>query len=624
MVDGKVTALRGDPDHPITQGFLCHRTANFLARQYAVERITTPLIRVGTELVPASWEQALQLCATKMLQIRQESGPAAIFQYLSGGSLGLLQSVVNLFWQAFGPVTTKRGDICSGAGDAAQELDFGIEDSNDIYDLLNSRHIVLWGKNPAVSGPHLAPILRQARAQGCTLTLIDPVHHKSVHLCDEFVQVRPAGDFALAMAVAQVLFDRGWIAAHAAQLCDNLDAFAAVARSQALASWCEQADVQVAVAERLAEQLHRGPTAILVGWGMGRRGNGGAIVRALDALCAISGNLQCPGGGVSFYFKRRGAFDTTFASRKPPPRTVCEPLFGQEILAMRDPPIRMVWITAGNPVAMLPDAQANAHALRTREFVVVVDSFLTDTAQLAHVVLPTATLLETDDMVGAYGHHWLGTVDAVVPPLGQSRTDLQIVQALAELVGVGEIVAGTPEHWRQRVLALALTQQGITIDAIRTGTVRNPLAPKVLFAEIAPQTATGRVQLLTTIAPQPEHDSDYPFKLMSLSTEKSQSSQWVRVPKGPAEVTVHPDAAGQIADGSLALLQSPIGELQVLVRYDYRQRKDVAIMAKGGHYAAGRCANVLVQAKVTDIGEGGALYDQGVRLVPVPAVAGQA
>lgn len=615
--DDRIVALRGDPNHPITQGFLCHRTAQYLHRQYAPDRVTQPLVRRGEQFVTTSWPEALNLIAENMLRIRAQSGPAAIFHYISGGSLGLLQGVVGRFWQAFGPVTTKRGDICSGAGDAAQEMDFGLEDSNDIHDLLNSRCILLWGKNPAVSGPHLLPILKRARANGCKVVLIDPVHHKSVGHCDQFVQVRPAGDFALAMAMARVLFERGLVSDGAASLCDNFADFEAMARSRALVDWCAVADVAPEIAQGLALDLAQGPTNIQVGWGMGRRGIGGAIVRALDALCTISGNLRVAGGGVSFYYKRRGAFDTAALHLADPPRTICEPLFGREVLQAADPPIRMVWVTAGNPVAMLPESATTAEALRTREFVVVADSWMSDTARLAHVVLPTATLLETDDLVGAYGNHQLGCADAVVAPLGQARTDLQIAQALAERLGMGDVVAGSAEQWRQLLIARTLGPHGIGLADLREGYVRNPLAPHVLFADRTPNTPTGRVQLLTEPPPDPEDDPAFPLRLMSLSTEKSQSSQWVRPQSGPIELTVHPQSAAGLADGDTARLCSAIGQLAVRIRLDSRQRRDVAILPKGGGYFEGRAANALVRGCLTDIGEGGALYDEAVCVRPV-------
>ncbi len=618
--DGRVTRLQGDPDHPVTQGFLCFRTSHFLPIQYAADRLTTPLL-YGK---PVSWDDALDFAAERLTAIRRESGPSAIFHYRSGGSLGLLKHVCDLFWEKFGPVTVKRGDICSGAGDAAQETDFGLEDSNDLFDLENAKHILIWGKNVHVSSPHTLPVLRAAKAKGTGLVLIDPVHHRTASLCDTLVQPRPAGDFALAMAVARLLFERGWTDPRARAYCDHVDELRALATSRTVAAWCRASDVSEAQAEDLAHRLGPGkPTAILVGWGMGRRAVGGAIVRALDALCAISGNLGLSGGGVSFYYKRRGAFDTSFAAGKATaPRTICEPLFGEDVLAASDPPIRALWITAGNPVTMLPDAQTVARAIRTRELSIVVDSFLTDTAREATLVLPTTTLLEADDLVGAYGHHWLGNVTPVVPPPPGVKSDLEILQALAARVGLADVMAGSARDWKRRIAEPKLAAHGVTLETIEAGGVRNPLAPKVLFADRKFPTATGRVNLITArdvpaaaIDP-PAADPAYPMTLASLSTDKSQSSVWSKPQTGHAVVTVHPDAAAGIPDGGLGRLESAVGAMIVRVAHDSRQRRDVALVPKGGHLKDGRCANTLLRARLTDLGEGGALYDERVRLVP--------
>ena len=117
--DGRVTRLAGDPDHPVTQGFLCHRTSQFLATQYSPERLTAPLLRKGGALAAVTWDEALDLAAAQLTRIRDAHGPAAIFHYRSGGTLGMLAMVVDHFFERFGPVTVKRGDICSGAGDFA-------------------------------------------------------------------------------------------------------------------------------------------------------------------------------------------------------------------------------------------------------------------------------------------------------------------------------------------------------------------------------------------------------------------------------------------------------------------------------------------------------------------------
>src|SRR5438067_13866448 len=138
--DGKVTRIRGDKDHPVTRGFLCYRTSLFLSTQYSRNWLTAPLLRTNGRFKLVSWEEALDLAAERLTSIRRESGPAAIFHYRSGGSLGLLKHLCDYFFALFGPVTTKHGDICSGAGDAAHTLDFGEDDSHDLLDLANARH----------------------------------------------------------------------------------------------------------------------------------------------------------------------------------------------------------------------------------------------------------------------------------------------------------------------------------------------------------------------------------------------------------------------------------------------------------------------------------------------------
>lgn len=617
--DGRVTRLQGDPDHPVTRGSLCFRTSHFLPTQYSSERITTPLLRTNGEFHPIGWDEALDMAAARLTAIRKESGPAAIFHYRSGGSLGLLKHLSDFFFEKFGPVTVKRGDICSGGGDAAQGMDFGECESHDLFDLLNSKNILLWGKNVFTSSPHTIPVLLDARKRGARLILVDPVHHKTADLCERFLQPRPGGDLALAMAVARILFENGWTDPQAASYCDHLGEFRTLAFAESVESWCAQADVAPADALDLARRLGPGrPAAILVGWGMGRRINGAGIVRALDALGAISGNLGVPGGGVSFYFKRRAAFDTSFiAGRTAAPRTVCEPLFGPELLRLDAPPVRAVWVTAGNPVAMLPESLTTKKALGSREFVVVVDSFLTDTARCAHLVLPTTTLLEADDLLGAYGHHWLGVARPVVPPPAGVRSDLEIIQGLAERVGLAAAMAGDAREWKERLMRKTLAPHGVTLEALESGPVRNPLAPQVLFSDRKFPTPTGRVNLMTELSPSEGAVPGYPLFFMSLSTDRAQSSQWSSVLEGPAVATLHPEAAGGLPDGALCRLESEISSMVVRLRHDPRQRRDVVIVPKGGHLKDGRCANALTRARTTDHGEGGALYDERVRIVPL-------
>ncbi len=615
--EGKIVKLAGDPDHPVTRGFLCYRTNRFLERQYDPERLTSPMLRDGSRHRPIGWDEALDRIATTMLKIRDEDGGAAILQYKSGGSLGLAKHITEAFFERFGPVTVKSGDICSGAGDAAQETDFGEVDSHDLFDLENSRAIVLWGKNPYASNVHLLPLLKEARERGVRIAQIDPVQHRGSELGELYVQPRPGGDAALILGLIRRVFETERVDPGVESYCDNVDGLRQLAFSKSIEEWAAIADVSVGSIEALLDLYSTKPATILVGWGLGRRRVGSASVRLLDALAAITGNIGVPGGGCSFNYKRRGAFDLSFfRGVDAAPRAIPEPLLGQGILEAKDPAIRMVFVHLGNPVAMLPDSATVARALQSRELTVVVDAFMTDTASCADIVLPTTTMLEDSDLVGSYGNHYLGNVQPVVPPPDGVLTDFEIMQRLAERVGLADEFSGSIEDWKRRMLR-RVADHGVSLEALEQGTLRNPLAPVVQFAERKFPTATGKINLIHAIdVDPPRTDAERPLLLTAISTAKSQGSQWPsRLQQGPARVTIHPDAANGFAEGDVITVESAIGAIPGKLRFDATQRRDVALMDKGGWFRRDRSANALIPAQCTDAGGGAVYYDTPVRLI---------
>lgn len=619
--DGKIVRLKGDPDHPVTQGFLCHRTSRFLDRQYDPERIVTPLARRGSEFHPISWEEALGRIAEKLLKVRQESGPTSILYYRSAGSMGLMKHVTDTFFERFGPVTIKSGDVCSGAGDAAQMLDFGDEDCHDIFDLDHSQTIILWGKNVYVSQVHLLPVLKRARARGVQFTLIDPVWQQTAQLCDRFIQPRPGGDSALALGTARILFENQWYDSNAESYCDHLEQFQELANTRSLEAWAALADVPVADLESLALSYTRQPAATLIGWGLQRRRNGSATVRTIDALASVSGNLGIAGGGISYCCKRRGAFDLSFTTGlDQPARAIPEPLLGPGIFAAQDPPIRVAWVCGGNPVAMLPESERIAEGLQTREMTVVVDSFMTDTARCADIILPTTTMLEENDLLGAYGHHWLIESRPVTAAPEGVKSDYEITQELAGRVGLEKDFSEDVDTWKRRMLE-GVSEQGVSLDDLRHGPVRNPLAGKIMYPDRKFPTPTGRVNLVTDVAAAPTPTTELrPLLLMALSHQDSQASQWVNGTRsGPASARVHPSAARSFVDGGLAIVESELSQMTVRLQFDDRQREDVLLLPKGGWLSDGCCANALIPGEMTDDGGCAVFYDTPVRLLPMPA-----
>lgn len=627
--NGRVTHIGGDPDHPVTQGFLCKRTSRFLKRQYDPNRITVPMIRIEDEWREVSWDEALDQIATKMTGLRDTLGPASIMHYRCGGSLGIMKATSDYFFQLFGPCTIKSGDICSGAGDEAQLVDFGHVDSNDLFDLLNAKTIFLWGKNPFISQVHMLPLLKKAKAAGTRIIHIDPIRHRAAELSDQYIQVAPGGDGALALGMVRWMADNDCLESEAPGYCDHYEQFMELAKSKTVEQWAEIAGVNTAEIIEAAKAFADGPTTALVGWGMQRRKNGASVIRTIDALAAVTGNIGIAGGGVSFYFARRSAFDLDFVDDSLAPRSIPEPKLGIGLESATDPQIEMVWVTAANPVAMLPDSNRVRRALRER-FTVVVDSFMTDTAQCADVFLPTTTLLEDNDLIGAYGHHYITESRPVIEPAGQSKTDYEIVSMLAPRVGVGHPFDQDIEFWKKK-LTRSLAEQGLSLETIRgnidkRGAILNPIAEKVVFADRIFKTSSGKVNLITEfMEPVSKRDVTYPLRLTAISTEDSQSSQWepgVQEPIGSngergslATLTIHPDSASGKSDGETVTIESKVGSMQVKLKFDSSQRTDIALMPKGGWLSVGRCANALIAAELTDLGGGACYYDTGIRIV---------
>ena len=243
----------------------------------------------------------------------------------------------------------------------------GHEDAHDLADLEHSRAIVLWGKNVAETGVHLIPHLKQARARGVPVVQIDPVHSpRTLALCDRYYPVRPGGDGFLALAVARVLLDEGWIDPDAPSYTDGFDAFAALARRHTVEAWARARGPA-------GRRRHARSPSSTAGRSPPRSSSAGASGGASTdwRRCGCStrsarspATWACP-AAASRTTSRAAAASTPHGSRRPEnagARTLLEPLLGEEILRA-DPKIRVCVVDNGNPVSQLPDSRTVARAL---------------------------------------------------------------------------------------------------------------------------------------------------------------------------------------------------------------------------------------------------------------------
>ena len=293
--DGRAVRFYADAAHPITDGWLCAKVRPYLERVYAPDRLLYPLRRAGPkggdQWERISWQQAIAEIAGRWKGILAREGGAAILPYSYSGTLGLLQlGVCNLrLWNRMGASGLQRS-ICGAAAEAAVEATLGARLAPDPRDVLHSKLVILWGHNPASTGPHFLPLLREAQRRGAYVVVIDPRRTLTARSADEHVQPRPATDAALALAVMHVLFrdglaDEAWLAANTIGWEDLRERVGDYPPERVSAI----TGVSVEVIEALARRYGTTKPALLkFADGVQRHGNGGQTVRALCCLPAAA------------------------------------------------------------------------------------------------------------------------------------------------------------------------------------------------------------------------------------------------------------------------------------------------------------------------------------------------
>lgn len=635
--DGRVVKLEGHPDHEFTRGYLCGKTYRYPERVYSPERVLHPLRRRGARRDGGwdriGWDEALDLVAGKIRETMAAWGPLAIMHYQRTGSWGATKILSRRFWNLLGGVTATSGSLCSGAARAGQALDFGTRTGHDPLDFLNAQAFFLWGRNPIATNLHTVPLLKEIRRRGGRVVLIDPVRSESAQFCTDHVRPRVATDAHLAMAMAKVILDEGledrtYIAAHT----HGFDAYRAFLDRHELADLCGTCGVPEADVRMLARlYATTRPTAILLGWGLNKYQHSAEIFRCVDALAALCGQIGVPGGGVTHGYNTQRHFDKSVEApdRVRHRRAIPEPTLGRGLLEASDPPVRMLFVNGGNPVNQSPNSNLVARALAAIPFVVVVDQFLTDTADHADVFLPTTTFLEEEDVLVSWGHNILGGVNPVIDPPGEARSDLWIFQRLAERLSIGPDMAGTPREWLRRIFA-PLARHGVSVEDVLARPVRCPVAPMAPFADGVFATASGRFEFITEMAWTPRERPDFPLTLVTYFSKKWLLSQMLEKDHPAiAYVRVGEEAAraAGLADRETAAVESPVGRLEVEVRVDPRVGPGTVLMPVGTWIKRGGGANVLTEDIVSNFGQMAAYGETRVRLErlgpaaarPVPA-----
>ncbi|HEV2813837.1 MAG TPA: molybdopterin-dependent oxidoreductase [Solirubrobacteraceae bacterium] len=618
-----VVQLRPDRDHPLSAGYACPKGIAFPAVQHDEDRATHPLRRTASgDYERVSWEDALSDIAARLRGLPRES----IGWYLGNPAA----------W-SFGHAVWAKGFVdalgsphfySSGSQDvnnrfAASALMYGSPLLVPIPDVERTDFLLVVGANPFVSNgsvfsvPRVRDRFRDVVARGGRVVVVDPRRTETAREF-EHVPILPDGDAWLLLSMLHV------IGPSDPRLRELVAPFAPEATAA-------RTGLDASLVRSLAQDLAAAPSAAVYGRTGSCLGTHGTLVAfLLDALAAVTGNLDCPGGlvfaepavdldgtmrryGLASYGSTRsriGDFPDVLGQL---PATLMAP----EIETPGPGQLRALFVSAGNPVLSVPDGGALERAFGSLDLLVSIDFYVNETGRHADYVLPATTFLEREDVPVAFlpffVKPFIQWTDAVVAPRGEAREEWAVIDDLARRIGVAPYSV-PPLRWLaklgvrmspSRLVSLMLLSgpRRLTMKRLRnaphgllldehhaTGRLRKPpsLTPPEIVAEIE------------SLAAAPALDPSLPLRLIGMRELRSHNSWMHNVEKlmrarDGQVLRMHPaDAASRsLSGGDLVGIRSASGEVAgvPLLVTDEMTQGVVALPHGWGHRGGWKRAN---------------------------------
>ncbi|WP_067851482.1 molybdopterin-dependent oxidoreductase [Alicyclobacillus mali (ex Roth et al. 2021)] len=626
--DGEIR-LSGNPEHPITRGTICNRGRQLAVRRNSRDRVLYPLKREGDRWTRISWERAMREIAEEIQRTLDEVGHHGILHYYDWGSGGLLKALNQRFFYALGGCSEAIGSLCWDAGIRAQAYDFGLANSHSPEDMAeHAEAIVVWGRNVANTNVHMIPFIRQAQARGAKLVVITTLPQDLARRADKAIYPRPGTDGLLALAALRICRDDGWLDRAFLQdraigwedLAADLDRY----DLDEVARWT---DVPVEDIRFLAELYGKTkPVCTLLGIGMQRYAQGGQTIRAIDALAAATGHIGIPGGGVNYAQRQLGRFydeEAIINRRGADVREMLRPTLAADLLAA-DPPVQVMFVTRSNPVAQVPDSGRLREAMAHIRCKVVIDTFMTATAECADYVLPCTNVLEEEDVVyTTMWHDCVSYARPVVPPRGEAKPEWEIFRDLAAALGRPEIMEGDVDSWIRRALRRWPADK---VNELRERGFVRLGAPSVPWQDGRFLTPSGKFEFASAVAARDGHsavaridvgrfpkDANLPYTLLTVHPRKWQMSQRDTLPeaKGPypiAELGSEIAADRGIQDGDWVHVRNSKASVIARARVTVEGHPRVVRMEIGWH-GQGVTLNDFTSDGLADFGIQAAQYD---------------
>jgi anaerobic selenocysteine-containing dehydrogenase len=655
--DGVAVKVQGDPSHPFTDGSLCTKVSHYTERTYSPDRLMHPLKRVGPkgrgEFRRIGWDEALDEIAARLKALAAEN-PESILPLSYAGTMGMLQysSMDRRFFHKLGASQLER-TLCSSAGKAGIKATLGGSYGMDPERYVDSKLILIWGSNPITSNLHFWSRAQEAKRRGAKLVAIDPYRSLTAEKCTQHVALLPGTDGALALGmmhvlIAEGLVDEDYVAKYTLGYGELKERI-----RQCPPEWAAQTcGIPVAEIVQLAREYGTTkPAAIRLNYGMQRHAGGGMAARTIACLPALTGAWRDPAGGILLTTADNYQFDHAKLERPDlmprsstggRPRTINHSKLG-EALTAAEPPVRAVVVYNNNPVAVCPDANRVLAGFEREDlFCVVMDSFLTDTADYADIVLPATTQLEHTDIHKSYGHLYVLANNAAIAPVGESLPNAEVFRRLAARMGfTEECFRDTDDELaRQAIGSGHANLAGIEWEKLKANGWQRLALPETFapFAKGGFHTPSGKCEFYSEalkaqgLDPLPFYNPPaelpssnpalarkYPLSFLSPPVRNFLNSSFANLQRfrdaeGEPSLELHSgDAAARgIGDGDKVRVFNDRGSFTLRARVNDKPRRGVVVAPSvwwRKHSPDRRNANDLTSQRTADLGGAATFYD---------------
>lgn len=642
--DGKAVRIAGDPAHPFTRGTLCPKMAHYERTVHHPSRLTTPLKRTGKKgsgiFAPISWDEAIQEITERFRTIIQDYGGEAILPYSYAGTMGAVQhNGYHAFFYHLGASNLLR-TICAPAKSYGVQAVMGKSFITAPQEAQQSDCVVLWSLSMLATDIHFRHDVDAARRNGAKIWCIDTYATRTMEtMADERIVIRPGTDGALALGVLYIL-DRDGLT-DTAFLAKYVQGWPKLRAK--LSRYTPEAvqNITGVPIDRLEAFAHaygmaRAPF-IRLGSGFSRYTNGAMSARLIACLPAASGAYAKAGSGLlssissSHAIDRECVYHTDW--RQPGTREInmCE--LGRVLNdATLAPPVKALYVYSSNPAATAPDQMQVRKGLEREDlFTVVHERFLTDTARFADIVLPATSSLEADDLYPSYGNYCLQRGRALVPPVGESKSNWQVACLLAKGMGWHEAFFDqTDSDLVEQLIETTKRRWELPLDLAKLRRGEPTPLPLPEDYKLQFRTPSGKIEIenpaqdpsVPDYFPPTGDDAEFYFvNAPDARILDSSFNEREELTRGHTmELWMHPGDAARLhlAEGQRVTAANVRGKALFTLHITTRTQPGT-VVSEGvwSHKVACGCnTNVLTSQRLTDCAGGSTFYDVKVDICP--------